>query len=554
MKPTAKQTTSPADFLSSRRPFLLALLFAVLFTAFEESTMQSLQGQAIFLYFATFQGKTAAALTSTLLTFFAFALLFWFSFSFSWGGRGAFLLLFGSILIIQYGYFGLFHRFLSSGDISTALKSPPHLWNTAAQAYFNKLALVPIGLYLLAAPWVRPPARPCWKLAGAACLFISVNLLIPQIGWVSHPGNSVFKFFSTTSQWIFDSQQRVERKNLPAFSAPTPTNNIVLIVDESIRSDHLSLNGYERPTTPYLEELSRSGWVTNWGTAVSGGTCSIISNSLLVTGVRAKPGMENQEIQQQIATFPTLLQYAKRMGYTTYYLDVQSDYLWNGFETKELLYIDHWIHSQQFSNTYEADFDAAGQIRQVVTQSTGNFILLNKNGLHFLYQDQYPEEAALWRPLLPKDSFGEQQPDLAKNDYDNGIRYNLENFFRTLIPPDFASMENTVYLYTSDHGQTLFEQGQKNTHCGTTPAEASVPLLMIGKLPAKPNTAYPASHANIFATLLDLMNVPAELRIVSYAPSLLSASPSQAEERYYLSGDMELSLFDPSNLKNISKP
>ena len=65
-----------------------------------------------------------------------------------------------------------------------------------------------------------------------------------------------------------------------------PKNNIVLVIDESIRGDHLSVNGYKRETTPFLDALSQEDSFYNWGLAVAGATCSHPSNSLILTGVR----------------------------------------------------------------------------------------------------------------------------------------------------------------------------------------------------------------------------------------------------------------------------
>ncbi|MCK7485365.1 MAG: hypothetical protein MZU97_07245 [Bacillus subtilis] len=63
-------------------------------------------------------------------------------------------------------------------------------------------------------------------------------------------------------------------------SETTPQNNIVLVIDESIRGDHLSVNGYSRPTTPFLDDFATSDAdFYNWGVAIAGGTCSHTSNS-----------------------------------------------------------------------------------------------------------------------------------------------------------------------------------------------------------------------------------------------------------------------------------
>ena len=38
--------------------------------------------------------------------------------------------------------------------------------------------------------------------------------------------------------------------------AREPTGNVVLVVIDTLRANHMSLYGYERPTTPRLEELA----------------------------------------------------------------------------------------------------------------------------------------------------------------------------------------------------------------------------------------------------------------------------------------------------------
>ena len=53
--------------------------------------------------------------------------------------------------------------------------------------------------------------------------------------------------------WI--KERREARRNFPPAASP----NILLIVLDTVRADHLSLQGYRRPTTPTLERLARNG-------------------------------------------------------------------------------------------------------------------------------------------------------------------------------------------------------------------------------------------------------------------------------------------------------
>lgn len=62
-----------------------------------------------------------------------------------------------------------------------------------------------------------------------------------------------------------------------------------------------------------------------------------------------------------------------------------------------------------------------------------------------------------------------------------------------------------------------------------------MPLLMMGAVPTS-DTGYAASHANIMATLLDLMLVPEAARPGRYAASLLRARRTQHDPRLVFSG------------------
>ena len=123
--------------------------------------------------------------------------------------------------------------------------------------------------------------------------------------------------------------------------------------------------------------------------------------------------------------------------------------------------------------------------------------------------------------------------------YDNGILYNVNTFFERLLA-DPKILENTDILYTSDHGQTLFENHASWLHCNYTPQEATVPLILIGQNLPLINDTYLASHSNIFPTLLDLMGVPADQRLHSYAPSLFAGAEDITTDRFFFDGSLRL--------------
>lgn len=529
--------------LSGFQSFFLALLFAFFIHFFEETMFLHPQSYILTLVLDRGGVNLVTGLVTTMTSFFLLVGFFWISLRIDRRYRPVFAMIFAIPALVEFSYWKAFHRPFSVIDMQTAMMSPLQLWNAATGIFFNRLALIPItaNLLFLFLPGKLPGPRRRFLLLGmVAC--IGINYVFSMNRLVTNWGVSLPRFYQTTLEWAVSGFQQIKREEVPFASGEKPTNNIILIIDESIRSDHLSLNDYQRPTTPYLELLAGSGnLLHNWGVAASGATCSPLSNALLITGVQISPqSTENPSILTQ--QYPTIFQYAYAAGYQTYYLDGQTDYLWNGLNAQDLKFVTGWLNTRQFGNDLEVDQRAAEWIHAQVIRSTGNFIVLNKKGVHFLYEDSYPKDQAIWEPIPTN---YRTQPERVKNAYDNGIHYNVDSFFKKLLPNGEEDLENAIYLYTSDHGQTLFEGGIDWLHCNYTIQEASVPLLILGKLPHEVDTAYPAGHSNLFATLLDLMNIPDEARLHAYAPSLLRARAADRSDRYYYSGDGQKMNFDP---------
>jgi glucan phosphoethanolaminetransferase (alkaline phosphatase superfamily) len=89
--------------------------------------------------------------------------------------------------------------------------------------------------------------------------------------------------------------------------------------------------------------------------------------------------------------------------------------------------------------------------------------------------NSYPEDEAMWKPEYRWNEFYEipsaDKLDAVTNSYDNSIRYNLDRFFRSLSPDYSRLPHNTVVVYTSDHGQSLYANGAAG-HGGNSREEA----------------------------------------------------------------------------------
>jgi glucan phosphoethanolaminetransferase (alkaline phosphatase superfamily) len=532
------------------RAFLVAIVFSLFLLFYEEW-----RWAAITYYF--FNLSTFAPLplrllgiTQILLSLFLVILFSWASFTAAPRWRFLYFLLFAATLIAQYSYGYTLNRFMSIRDLYTAFASPVRLW-LASGSFFAPASLPPIVLYGGLLWWARSEKETgrgvltavilTLLLAESLVFYSDQHYLNIRLGirfYEESPALSLPAMFRTLAGTMLAEAQtaRLDREQLTYTAPNLPQNNIVYIIDESLRGDHLSINGYPRPTTPYLDELQAQGLARSWGIASASATDSRKSNSVLISGISQLPDPAYQHEQ-----YPTIFQYAKAMGYTTYYFDAQTAHLWNTMSINDLNFVDHWINTDQLTPGREIDFQVADQVQAITSQSSGNFILINKEGVHFHYNDRYPAEQAVWTPVTPTGIY--QDSALVINSYDNAIRYNVDGFWRRLIPDPHA-MEVTLYLYTGDHGDTLVENDESWMHGGNSQQEARVPIILVGQQPFTVDLTYRASHFNLFPTLLDLMGYPVAERPHGYAHSLLSATAADSTNRYFQGGNAEPILFE----------
>jgi glucan phosphoethanolaminetransferase (alkaline phosphatase superfamily) len=330
-----------------------------------------------------------------------------------------------------------------------------------------------------------------------------------------------------------------------------PSDSIIYVIDESVRGSNLSLNGYPRPTTPFLQSLENRGLLRNLGICVAAGSFSHISNAYLLSGHNAFPDDAFRTDRN-----PTIFDYAKKMGYETIYIDINQGYLPKLIKAAgdgPVRSLDRWMDEQSFEERHvdlETTMDPgiARYLSGLLNGRGGYFVVVNKKGLHFHYRYRYPDGPAfaVWRPDLyasePIDTSAAGREKLV-NTYDNGVRFQVDEFFRVIVSE--TTNQNYVILYTSDHGQTLAENGQVYTHMKPDKEIVDVPdFLVSGERYSKKGTldgiphGIRVSHLNNFATLLDLMDVPMSLRVRPYDKSIFSLTDGDNKERYYMSGSL----------------
>lgn len=468
-------------------------------------------------------------------------LFFWASLRSSAGWRVVYLTLFTVAVFTEYGYVRAAGRVTTAVDILVAWDSR-QLWSTVGPASVDWKAAIPILAYAIVL-FRRATPRAGHHLRGFAAVVV--------VTWLAHSSYVIagyvrrdrdvsaaqFPAAMVTAQafWrslTFAGWNGIEtlahyytREQLQYRSTAQPTRHVVFIVDESVRGDHLSVNGYSRRTTPILEDMARQGQLTTWGVASSSTPISVFSVSGLLTGVRNLPDVERRTL-----SWPTIFQYAKAMNYRTHLFDAEDFFERFPLTPKDFRFIDDWKAAKEFGAGAEADFNLASSIAALLREPAGQFIVAFKQGNHYPYSMNVPPEAAKWPSKAAS-----AEADRSRDAYDSALFYNVNGFF-TRLTADRGSLERAAILYTSDHADAL-------TYTGTgwrafSRETFSVPMIMIGAGRQSASGGYLASHDNVFATLLDLLEFPEGRRSIAYGRSLLKASPNDHDPRIAFTGDL----------------
>jgi arylsulfatase A-like enzyme len=360
-------------------------------------------------------------------------------------------------------------------------------------------------------------------------------------------------------------QTRKINTGTPGPSGPPPPGaaaapNILLVVMDTVRADHLSLSGYARDTTPFLRRLA--GESTVYDRAVSPSPWTMPSHASLFTGQYAsvhQATFEHRYLSSEVVTLAELL---KKSGYATaafsanpnvssafnfqqgfdaFYELFRLTGLWDvaGLDPVAKLRALKWIRPVLGISRMKGSDRAAKETRRFVShwldsrsreeKARPYFIFINYMPAHLPYNPPPPfRKLFLDRPVSPpvkklmKDAFypdvwtlmatpGSMNPDdyaqLASL-YDGEIAY-LDSCLEGLIAMfrERGSLDNTVVIITSDHGENLGDHGGLLNHSFSIHQSVlHVPLLVRYPKAFAENRRFEGlvSTGSIFPTVLKL--------------------------------------------------
>nr|WP_321522991.1 phosphoethanolamine transferase [uncultured Macellibacteroides sp.] len=222
---------------------------------------------------------------------------------------------------------------------------------------------------------------------------------------------------------------------------------VVFVLGESLRPDHLGLNGYARNTTPLLSKehiISFPGVYTEY-TYTNRSIPHILTRADSIHPDRAYT--EESFISLfNASNFYTVWLANQESAQTYSYFMHECDSLFYANIEKSSYVFDNWVDGSLLPL-----FDNA-----LKSPDQKRLVILHTIGSHWWYNSHYTDQFAVYQPTTKSKIISSCTTEEMINSYDNTILY-TDYFLKELI--DRLKNERAILIYLSDHGEALGEDG-----------------------------------------------------------------------------------------------
>lgn len=315
----------------------------------------------------------------------------------------------------------------------------------------------------------------------------------------------------------------------PPAAAPTPKGpDILVVVIDTLRADHLSLHGYERPTSPRLDALAKEGLWFNRAYAQSGWT--LASFASLLTGLYphqhnvSRDGCLPDQFGRMAPATVTLAEALKASGYATAAW-MNNTFLAPDFGLNDGFDVYDYQGATNTTHRSGTETVAAGLAwLDTLEKDQRSFLMLHFMEPHLDYAPpddihgtfaKGPRPEALAYPSSPNPFSLLQQGGLTLNEADLGYLKAL--YDEEILAIDRAlgalvdglkargRLDNTLLVITADHGEEFWEHGRFEHGHDLWSELTRVPLVVHGPgLPKTGRVDTIVEHVDLVAGLAEV--------------------------------------------------
>ena len=288
-------------------------------------------------------------------------------------------------------------------------------------------------------------------------------------------------------------------------TSATDAVNVVFVLIDTLRADHLSSYGYERATSPVLDAIARSG--VRFSSVQSQASWTKASMASMWTGaypVRTGILRYKQALPDTVKTPAEILRSA---GFRTAGI-WRNGWIANNFGFSQGFDVYYRPAPSRMPEKFTRRNPSARPLIGTdvdITESATEFLRTYGRERFFLYlhymdvhQYLYDQDSAI---------FGPEYLDA----YDNAIRWTDSNIGKLVeLLAAHEVLDRTLLVVAADHGEEFMEHGREGHARGLYREVTAVPLIMRlpGKLPAGIVVEPLVQNVDIWPTLLDLLGLP----------------------------------------------
>ena len=417
---------------------------------------------------------------------------------------------------------------------------------------FSRLPVLRLGVFLFAFlaffDWLALVGR----IRHRGMLVLALGLAVVFTRWFSRNQAQVLRFLHRSLPWLAAAtvlmgvsipgglwlKERRAIASLPA-SAPGSPNILVVLVD-TLRADHLSVYGYDRRTSPNLDRLAREGVLFENAFATS--SWSLPSHASLLTGrYPYEQGADGMMLNDRYLTLGEALhargyrtaafsanhyQFTRRQGFGRGFIHFEDFFHSFGDMATRTVYgrkVEEFVLRRLSSEEIPARKRAADVNRSLLRWIERDphkpfFAFLNYFDVHGPFVAPEPFRSKFSRQgnksgekiafMSSRKAPTPKQLEAQVSGYDGSIAY-VDYHFGLLIAElqRRGLAHSTLVVVTSDHGESFGEHGLYGHSIALYRELIRVPLLfwMPGTIPAGVRLAQPVSQASLPATLVDLI-------------------------------------------------
>ena len=226
--------------------------------------------------------------------------------------------------------------------------------------------------------------------------------------------------------------------------------NFIFILGESVRADHMQLNGYKRETNPRLSKRDNLISYSNLYTPL---TYTVASVKQLLTNESINDTIKATELY-------SLFSVLNSTEYNTYWIGnstIVKSYEPIIMSNNDVQLIDKFRSIMSFNKAL--DEEILKPFDSILNVKKNQFITLHMTGSHWWYENRYSEPYRKFKPVIDSKHIPSLEKEQIINSYDNTLVY-LDNFIDKVIESVEKTNTKSIVMYVSDHGEILGENGK----------------------------------------------------------------------------------------------